>query len=200
MTSHTNSFMAKNVNYVLHTPIREEADPNNLAPTSSTIAQMSMGDALATCLLAVRGFTPTDFAQFHPGGALGKHLYLRVHELYVQNDQPKVKAGDNIRTIILEMTSKRLGATAVVDKNNKLLGIITDGDLRRMLESEKDASHIQAKDIMTIAPKTILSDALAAKALQLMRQNSITQLVVCNEEQEYLGIVHLHDLLKEGFI
>ena len=200
MVSNTNSYLGKQADYILHTPVSKEADPNNLAPTASTTAQMVMGDALATSLLALRGFTPEDFAQFHPGGALGKQLYLRVYDLYPQNEKPSVKPDDNVKNIIVEMTSKRLGVAVVEDQAGKVAGIITDGDLRRMLEQGKQIDEVNAKDIMTLAPKVIEKNALAVNALQLMRSNSITQLVVVDEQEVYQGIIHLHDLIREGLI
>ena len=199
MVSNRASYLGKHADFVIHTPVSQEADPNNLAPTASTAAQMAMGDALATALLAVRGFTPGDFAQFHPGGALGKQLYLRVKDLYPQNERPVVKATDNIRTTILEMTSKRLGMTVVLDGEEQVAGIITDGDLRRMLEREKEVAHLSAENIMTRHPKIIAPDALAVKALEMMRERSITQLVVA-QDGKYLGIIHLHDLIREGLV
>jgi len=199
MISNKDSYLGKHAQYILHTPVSKEADPNNLAPTASTAAQMALGDALATALLALRGFTPSDFAQYHPGGSLGKQLYLRVNDIYPNNEKPVVLEGDNIRKIILEITSKRLGITAVLSESETVQGVITDGDLRRMLESEKDISHLKAKDIMNQNPKTISSDALAVKALEIMRENSITQLLV-QENGKYRGIIHLHDLIREGLI
>lgn len=199
IVANPSSFLAQHADFVLHTPISKEADPNNLAPTASTTAQVVMGDALATSLLALRGFTPSDFAQFHPGGALGKQLYLRVKDLVVQNERPHVFETTNIRQTILEMTSKRLGCAVVINDEEQVLGIITDGDLRRMLENDADVSHFLAKDIMTLAPKTIQQKELAVNALQMMRQNSITQLIV-EDEKTYVGIIHLHDLIREGLI
>lgn len=199
MVSNKASYLGRRADFILHTPISKEADPNNLAPTASTTAQMAMGDALATALLALRGFSPKDFAQFHPGGALGKQLYLRVHDLYPLNEKPKVSPKDNIQKIILEMTSKRLGATAVVDENHQLKGVITDGDLRRMLEHASDFSTLSAQDIMCTTPKTIDEFSLAVSALELMRSHNITQLLVVNEGR-YIGMIHLHDLIKEGLI
>lgn len=199
MVSNPKSYLAKRADYFLHLPISVEADPNNLAPTSSTTAQMAMGDAIAIALLALRGFTPQDFAQFHPGGILGKQLYLRVHDLYINNEKPQVQADATIRQTILEMTSKRLGMTAVLDDTHRLLGIITDGDLRRMLERESETKHLTAKDIMTANPITISEFDLAVDALTCMRKHSITQLVVMNEQQ-YVGVIHLHDLIREGII
>jgi len=200
MTAQRNSFLGQQSKYVLHTPVSREADPNNLAPTASTTAQMALGDALATALLALRGFSPDDFALFHPGGALGKQLYLRMSDLYPVNEKPAVGPGDSIRTVIIEMTSKRLGATAVTDENNQLLGIITDGDLRRMIERSQDhLGAMPASDIMTPSPIAVPPDMLAAEAFELMRLRSITQLIVA-ENEHYLGMVHLHDLIREGLI
>jgi arabinose-5-phosphate isomerase len=199
MVANPDSYLGKQADYVLLTPVDKEADPNNLAPTASTTAQMALGDALATSLLALRGFTPSDFAQFHPGGALGKQLYLRVRDLYTHNEKPQVYLHDSLQRTILEMTSKRLGATAVLDDNDHLCGIITDGDLRRMLERSGDFSSLQAQDLMSRAPKTIGKDELAVEALDLMRRNSITQLIVA-EDNFYLGFIHLHDLIREGLL
>lgn len=200
MVSNRDSYLGRRAAYILHTPVAQEADPNNLAPTASTTAQMAMGDALATALLALKGFSPRDFAQFHPGGALGKQLYLRVHDIYPLNEQPKVAPAAGLRATILEMTSKRLGATAVVDAQDQVLGIITDGDLRRMLENNRDTSGLTARDLMTAAPKRVQPDELAIKALETMRKNSITQLIVADESGRYLGFIHLHDLIREGLI
>lgn len=200
MTSRKDSFLARQSDYVLHTPVSQEADPNNLAPTASTTAQMAMGDALATALLALRGFSSADFAQFHPGGALGKQLYLRVSDLYPNNEQPAVSPDTSLQDSIIEMTSKCLGATAVVD-GNRLCGIITDGDLRRMLERGQDFTRLRAADVMHPHPRTIHQSALAVQALEMMRTHSISQLVVTDEGSgDYLGFVHLHDLIREGLI
>lgn len=199
MVSHLDSYLAQQADLVLHTPIDQEADPNNLAPTASTTAQMALGDALAASLLALRGFTPQDFAQFHPGGALGKRLYLRISDLYPQNQKPAIGPDASIRATILEITGKCLGATAVVDEQQRLLGIITDGDLRRMLEQYEDTSQLRAADIMTANPKSIAPDALAAESLQVLRESSITQIVV-EEKGVYLGMIHLHDLIREGLV
>lgn len=198
MTGDLNSYLAKNADVVLNVSVAEEACPMNLAPTSSTTAQMAMGDALAVCLLECRGFTKEDFARFHPGGALGKKLYLKISDLYQNNPHPEVAAGDSVKKAILEISSKRLGATAVV-KNKKLVGIITDGDLRRMLETKKSIENVMAKDIMTAHPKTVDKNMMAVDALQLMKKHNITQVVV-TEKGKYLGFVHLHDLLREGII
>ena len=199
MVSNKDSYLGKHAQFILHTPVSKEADPNNLAPTASTAAQMALGDALATALLALRGFTPSDFAQYHPGGSLGKQLYLRVSDIYPNNERPIVYADDNIRKIIMQITSKRLGVTAVLNENEEIQGVITDGDLRRMLENENDVSDLIARDIMNENPKTINGDALAVKALEIMRENSITQILV-TENEKYLGIIHLHDLIREGLI
>lgn len=190
------SYLASQADFVLDVTVDEEAIPGSLAPTSSTTAQLVMGDALALILMRCRGFSSDDFAKFHPGGALGKQLYLRVKDLYVRNEKPEVGPDDNLTRVIIEMTHKRLGATVVID-NGKLVGIITDGDLRRMLMNTTDIEHVKASQIMTTAPKTIEEDALVVDALHKMRQNSITQLPVIKDDK-YLGIIHLHDILKEG--
>jgi arabinose-5-phosphate isomerase len=197
IVSNENAYLAQQANFVLHTPIEQEADPNNLAPTASTTAQMVIGDALATALLAVKGFTPSDFAKFHPGGILGKQMYLRVSDLYPKNELPKVGLDTPLKQIILEISSKRLGMTAVLE-DERLVGIITDGDLRRMLNQEA-ITELKAADIMTRSPKTIEKDALAVNALELMREQSITQLIVVNKEN-YVGVIHLHDLIREGIV
>jgi arabinose-5-phosphate isomerase len=198
IVGNTNSYLAKQADHILDTTIKKEACPNNLAPTSSTTAQMVMGDALTVCLLECRGFTTGDFAKLHPGGALGKQLYLKVADLYINNQVPKVQLTDSIKTIILEISSKRLGATAVLDKD-QLKGIITDGDLRRMLEKTTDFEKFTAKDIMNFSPKTVDPGMLVVNALTIMRKNNITQLLV-TEQDKYLGVLHLHDILKEGII
>ncbi|MFK7808578.1 MAG: SIS domain-containing protein [Saprospiraceae bacterium] len=200
MVARKESFLGRKADHVLVTPVDREADPNNLAPTASTTAQMVMGDVLATTLLALRGFTPADFALFHPGGSLGKQLYLRVHDISSNNAIPKVLTKSNLRETIVEMTSKRLGVAVVVNKKNKIKGIITDGDLRRMLEKQTDITKLKAADIMSKKPKTISENTLAVKALLEMREYGISQLVVVNEEEEYSGIIHLHDLVREGLI
>lgn len=199
LVSNKNSYLAENADFVLNATIGEEACPNNLAPTTSTTAHLAMGDALAICLLELRDFSSEDFAQYHPGGALGKQLYLKVEDLISNNQLPKVKPDALLRDVIIEISSKRLGATAVVNDASDLLGIITDGDLRRMLQKESNIAHIKAADIMTRAPKTIGKDEFAVKALQMMQENSISQLVVVHGTQ-VAGFVHLHDLLKEGIV
>jgi arabinose-5-phosphate isomerase len=192
------SYLAKHADYIIDASVSEEACPNNLAPTSSTTAQLVLGDALAVCLLECRGFTKSDFAKFHPGGVLGKELYLMVSDLYINNQAPKVRIDDPVKQVIMEISSSRLGATAVLEGNN-LAGIVTDGDLRRMLEKTTDFLQLTAKDIMTRNPKTIEPEMLVVDALTLMRKNNITQLLVL-KKGKYLGILHLHDILKEGII
>lgn len=196
MTGNLTSTLATHADFVLNTAVKKEACPNNLAPTSSTTAQVAIGDALAVCALSLRGFTEKDFAKYHPGGALGKKLYLKVGDMYPNNARPAVKLSDSIKNVILEMSSKRLGATAVIDKN-KLVGIITDGDLRRMMESNNSFEHLKAKDIMSAKPKTVEKDVLAADAFQSMKQNSILQIII-TDKTKYLGFVHMHDFLREG--
>ena len=193
------SYLAKQADLVIHTPVSREAEPNNLAPTSSTTAQLVIGDALATCLLALRKFTPELFARFYPGGTLGKQLYLRVRDLMIRHEKPEVRPQASLQEVIMEMTSKRVGATAVTDESGSLLGIITDGDLRRMLSKSQDLTSWQAEAIMTPEPKTISGDELAVDALALMRRMSITQLIVLAAER-YVGIIHLHDILQEGLL
>lgn len=199
MVGNLESTLAKGCSYILDTTVSQEACPNNLAPTSSTTAQLAMGDALAVCLMEMRGFGSADFAKFHPGGALGKKLYLRVYDLAKMNEKPAVQENSNLKAVILEMTRKRLGLTAVLDNEMRLTGVITDGDLRRMLEKGGDLDKTNAKDIMGTNPKTILSDALAVDALDRMRKNNITQLLV-TENNTYFGVIHLHDLVREGLI
>ena len=196
MVGNPQSYLAQQADYVLDVSVSDEAMPDSLAPTSSTTAQLVMGDALALILMKCRGFSTEDFAKFHPGGALGKQLYLRVKDLYVHNERPEVGPDDNLTQVIIEMTHKRLGATVVCD-GDRLLGIITDGDLRRMLMNGPDIEHVKASQIMTSNPKTIDDEALVVDALHKMRHNSITQLPVMHEGK-YLGIIHLHDILKEG--
>ena len=193
------SALADGASYILNTTVSQEACPNNLAPTSSTTAQMAMGDALAVCLMEAKGFTSADFAKFHPGGALGKKLYLRVNDLSKLNEQPSVMETSTLKEVIVEITKKRLGLTAVINDNNELCGVITDGDLRRMLEKGVDLEKTTAKDIMSVSPKTIAQDALAVQALDVMRKHNITQLLVA-EDKNYVGVIHLHDLIREGLI
>jgi len=199
MVGNTASLLAREATYVLNTTVSQEACPNNLAPTSSTTAQMVMGDAIAVTLMELKGFTSSDFAKFHPGGALGKKLYLRVFDLSNQNEKPVVTEDNTLREVIMEITEKRLGITAVLDEKGLLTGVITDGDLRRMLEKRDNLSDVKARDIMSTGPKTVEGDALAVDALDRMRKNNITQLLV-TRDGAYAGVIHLHDLIKEGLI
>lgn len=198
LVGNKDSYLATHADFVINTSVDREACPNNLAPTSSTTAQLVMGDALAVALLECRGFTTQDFARYHPGGALGKRLYLKVKDVSPKNARPQVQVADDIRHVIMEISSKRLGATAVLD-DGKLVGIITDGDLRRMLERNLSIDQLKAFDIMSAVPKTIQQDTLVSDALDLMRQNNITQLLVVDGET-YTGVIHLHDILREGII
>lgn len=198
MVGDTQSFLAKQADIVLDTTTAQEACPNNLAPTTSTTAQLAMGDALAVCLLDSREFTSTDFAKYHPGGALGKRLYLKVGDLAAQNEKPQVGPNTPVHEVLLTITQNRLGAAAVVE-NNSLVGVITDGDIRRMLEKGQFSESFTAKDIMGTQPKTIAAEALAVDALHQMRALNISQILV-SQNGTYAGIVHLHDLLKEGII
>lgn len=198
MVGNTSSFLARQADLVIPTSVEKEACPNNLVPTSSTTAQLVMGDALAVCLLEYRGFTVNDFARYHPGGTLGKRLYLKVEDLSVNNAVPKVDALADVNQTIIEISSKRLGATAVME-DGQLVGVITDGDLRRMLQKNIPLHSIRAKDIMTRNPRTIEKDILVSEALDIMRKNNITQLLVL-DNGAYTGVIHLHDILKEGII
>jgi arabinose-5-phosphate isomerase len=199
LVSDLDSFLAKNAHYTINAHVDEEACPLNLAPTTSTTVALALGDALAVCLLEARQFSKNDFARYHPGGTLGKKLYLKVLDIYPNNSNPVVNEAADIQSVILEITSKRLGATAVVNDNNDLVGVITDGDLRRMLRQSLDFSTLTARDIMGINPKTIEQEAYAVQALVQMQEMNITQLIVL-EGKKVLGFVHLHDLLKEGLI
>ena len=199
IVSNQDSFLAKQADYVLKSTIEKEACPNNLAPTSSTTAQLVIGDALSVCLLEYKGFSSTDFAKYHPGGALGKKLYMRLSDLYINNEVPKVFENDKIDKIIIEISSKLLGATAVLNDNNELLGIITDGDLRRMLIENKNIQNITAKSIMSTSPKTLDKNELAINAFNTMEENKITQIII-TDNNKYVGMVHLHDILKEGIV
>lgn len=198
LVGNTDSYLARNADYILNTTVHREACPNNLAPTASTTAQLVMGDALAVALLECRGFTREDFAKYHPGGALGKRLYLRVADIYTNNEKPEVQVDDDMQSVLLEISSKRLGATAVL-KEQKLVGIITDGDIRRMLHLKTPMESLKAIDIMTRDPLAINAEILIADALDIMRKNNITQILVL-ENGEYAGVLHLHDILKEGII
>ncbi len=202
ITSNKDSFLAQQADYKIIFDLPREACPNNLAPTASTTAQLVIGDAMAVALLTLKGFSPQDFARFHPGGTLGKKLYLKVSDLYKQNEKPVVSPETQIKDVIITVSSGRLGATAVTDQENKVLGIITDGDIRRMLQKFplSTLESLKAKDIMTTNPKTIMPDELAVKALEKMRKHKITQLVVVDRENHYLGIVHMHDIIREGIV
>ncbi|MES2479775.1 MAG: KpsF/GutQ family sugar-phosphate isomerase [Bacteroidota bacterium] len=193
------SYLATNTDIFLNCSVEKEACPNNLAPTTSTTAQMVMGDAVAICLLSLQGFTEQDFARYHPGGSLGKKLYLRVQDLILLNEKPQVFLESTIRQIIVEISGKRLGATAVLAKDNNILGIITDGDIRRMLQLHTDVDPLRAKDIYSANPKSIEESELAVQALEMMRANDITQLLV-TKNGAYVGMLHLHDLIREGII
>jgi len=197
LVGNSESFLAQEADFVLNCSVEREACPNNLAPTNSSTAQLAMGDALAACLIEKRGFTSQDFAKYHPGGILGKRLYVKVLDLYKFNEVPLVEPNDPMPKVILEISGKCLGITAVVD-HNKIIGAITDGDLRRMLERFPDYGHLSAQDIMTHNPKTIKESTLAVEALDVMKKQNITSLFVVNDTGAYLGVIHLHDIIKEG--
>jgi arabinose-5-phosphate isomerase len=198
ITGNTSSFLAKGADFILDTTVDSESCPNNLAPTNSTTAQLVIGDALAVCLMELREFNPQDFAKYHPGGALGKKLLLRVGDMLDQSHKPEVTPETNIKKVIFEISEKRLGVTAVIE-NNKVIGIITDGDIRRMLNNNDTFAHLTAKDIMTKNPKMIQLSAMVTDALNILEDFSITQLVVL-ENEGYKGVLHLHDILKEGIV
>ncbi|MDO7874564.1 KpsF/GutQ family sugar-phosphate isomerase [Hymenobacter sp. ASUV-10] len=199
LVSNADSYLARQADFILHAPVQKEACPNNLAPTTSTTAALALGDALAVCLLESRQFTAADFARLHPGGTLGKKLYLKVGDLSRQNQRPQVRLDATLKEVLLEISGKRLGATAVLDAADALAGIITDGDLRRMLGSFSDLESLRASDILTPQPATIDIDDFAAEALARMQQRNITQLVV-TEDGTFAGFIHLHDLLREGLV
>ena len=198
MTGSMDSFLAKKADYVLNTRVEKEACPNNLAPTTSTTAQLVVGDALAICLLELRGFSSKDFAKYHPGGTLGKRLYLRVSDIVQQNMKPMVEMDTDVKKVIVEISEKMLGVTAVI-KDDKIVGVVTDGDIRRMLNKYDNINGLMAKDIMTSNPKVIEADVLAVKALKIMQDNEISQLLAV-EGESYVGVVHLHNLVNEGII
>jgi arabinose-5-phosphate isomerase len=198
ITGNPDSFLGKHADHVLNSYVEKEACPNNLAPTTSTTAQLVIGDALAVCLLNMKEFTSRDFAKYHPGGTLGKKLYLRVSDLVSNNEMPEVRPDTPIKDVIVEISEKRLGTTAVVE-NEKLVGIVTDGDIRRMLERNTDIKSLKASDVMTPNPIQVESDTMAVEALDVMEQKNITQILV-SENGKYAGVVHFHDLLKEGII
>ena len=198
MVGNVESYLAKEADFIVNCTVEKEACPNNLAPTSSTTAQLAMGDALAVCLLECRDFKSEDFAKFHPGGALGKRLYLKAGDLATQNQKPQVKKTDTVRNVLIEISSKRIGAAAVIE-NNTIIGIITDGDIRRMMEKYENINELKASDIMSRQPKTIDADELAVNAINIMQQKNISQIIV-TKQNHFFGFIHLHDLLKEGII
>jgi len=199
MVGETNSFLAQQSNLMLDTSVEKEACPHNLAPTTSTTAQLAMGDALAICLLECREFNERDFAKYHPGGSLGKKLYLKAGDLALANEKPSIKLSASVKEVLIEISKNRLGAVAVIDNKNEILGVITDGDIRRMLENNTDIAHLKAENIMGKNPKSIQHDALAVDALDIIKKNNITQLLVL-KQNTYFGIIHLHDLLNEGIV
>lgn len=199
IVSSTDSFLAKHANYVVRATVDKEVDPNNLAPTSSTTTQLVMGDALAVCLLKMRGFTQQDFAKYHPGGSLGKRLYLTVADVMDQSARPVVSGEENIPNTIINISQNRLGATVVLDENEQLMGIITDGDVRRMVQRGTPLEALKAKDIMSPKPKSIDINELAVNAFNMMQKNKITSVVVL-KDGKYAGLVHIHDILREGFV
>lgn len=198
ITGDENSFLGQHADFILNSHVTQEACPNNLAPTTSTTAQLVMGDALAVCLLELRGFSKKDFARYHPGGALGKKLYLRVEDMTKANEKPQVSPDASVKEVIVEISKKMLGAAAVVE-DGTITGVITDGDLRRMLEETEDFSQLKARDIMGENPKTIAASTLAVDAMEMMENYQVSQLIA-EENGTYKGIVHLHDLIKEGII
>ncbi len=198
MTGNTDSFLAKQADYILNTHVEKEACPNGLAPTTSTTAQLVMGDALAIVLLEIKGFTSSDFAKYHPGGSLGKRLYLRVSDLVSKNQVPSVQQDEDVKKVIVEISKKMLGVTAVLDRE-KVIGIVTDGDIRRMLNKHDNIKGLTAKDIMTTNPKTISANTLAIKALEQMQKKGISQLLAMDNDT-YVGVIHLHNLINEGIL
>lgn len=198
MVGNTDSYLSRHCDFILDTSVEKEACPNNLAPTTSTTAQMVMGDAIAVCLMELNEFSGKDFAKYHPGGNLGKKLYLRVNDIYTLNAKPSVTVNASLKEVIMEISKGRLGATAVLNEKGNLCGIITDGDVRRMLERTNDISSVKADEILSPGPKGILAEALATEAFDLMKKNDISQLIVKKDTGEYLGMLHLHDLMREG--
>jgi arabinose-5-phosphate isomerase len=198
ITGNVDSFLGLHSDFVLNAFVEKEACPNNLAPTTSTTAQLVLGDALAVCLLDLRGFSSKDFAKYHPGGALGKKLYLRVGDITAQNQQPQVSPNTNVKDVIVEISEKMLGVTAVIE-NEKIVGIITDGDIRRMLRNNDSFVHLTAADIMSKNPKTIAPDAMAVDALEMLEENKISVLIA-EENGKYAGVVHIHNLIREGIL
>lgn len=198
ITGNPDSFLGQQADYTLNSYVEKEACPNNLAPTTSTTAQLVLGDALAVCLLKLRNFSSTDFAKYHPGGALGKKLYLRVGDIADQNQKPAVAPSTPIPQVIVEISEKMLGVAAVIEDDH-IIGVVTDGDIRRMLFKTTDISGLQAKDIMSEHPKTIEHDAMAVDALDVLEENKISQLLAV-KEGKYYGVVHLHNLIREGIL
>lgn len=199
IVSNKNSFLAHEADFVLHAPVEVEACPNGLAPTTSTTVQLVMGDAIAISLLELKGFTDADFARYHPGGALGKKLYLRVKDLAEQREKPQVHPKTTLRDVIVNISENMLGMTVVVE-DSKILGIITDGDLRRMLSTGKDIDSLTAQDIMTASPKTIDTNAMAIQAREFMEEKQISQLIAVDKDKNYAGVVHIHDVIREGIV
>jgi len=200
VTANNGSYLAQNTDHKIVFEIEEEACAINLAPTTSTTVQMVIGDAIANSLLYIKGFTTTDFFKFHPAGSLGKKIYLRVSDLVDKNNLPVAYINDSIKTIIIEMSSKRLGAVVILGLSNNIAGIITDGDLRRMLENTFDIENYKAIDIMNKQPITINENTLAAKVLNIMKQKKISQIIVTAENNGLTGLLHVQDILKEGII
>ena len=198
ITSNKGSVLAQQADWVLYAHVEKEACPNNLAPTTSTTAQLVLGDALAVCLLEMKHFGSSDFAKYHPGGALGKRLYLKVSDIVVHNQKPEVSPDTDIKKVIVEISAKMLGVAAVIEQGN-IVGVVTDGDIRRMLSKTDTIKGLTAKDIMSVRPKTIDFDSLAIDALNLMEKNKITQLLV-TQDGKYVGIIHLHNLIQEGLL
>jgi len=198
LAGNENSVLAKEADFFIYTGVEKEACTINLAPTASTTAQLAIGDAIAVCLLEWKGFTAEDFAKYHPGGTLGKQLSLTMENLAVKNAAPKVKMGATIQEVIYEISSKRLGATVVLNDDNTIVGIITDGDIRRMIEKGSDIKSLFAKDIMGAHPKTLSKDELAIRGLEMLESKNITQLIVVDSNGQYFGMVHFHDLIREG--
>ena len=197
MAGNVNSYLAKEADFFINCSVTKEACPNNLAPTNSSTAQLALGDAIAGCLIELKGFTAQDFAKYHPGGVLGKRLYLKVSDLYKDNEKPKVHPDEKMPNVILEISGKRLGVTAVIE-DERLLGVITDGDLRRMLQENADYTKLTAREVMTENPKVVNENTLAVEALELMKKSNITTLFVVNNHPHYLGVIHMHDILREG--
>jgi len=198
ITANRDSFLGRESDFVINSYVEMEACPNNLAPTTSTTAQMVLGDALAICLLKLKGFSKKDFAKYHPGGSLGKKLYLRVSDISKQNMKPQVSPETSVTDAIIEISEKMLGVTAVIERD-KIIGIITDGDIRRMLKNSTEFKNLTARDIMSKGPKTIDQDALAVDALEMLEINEISQLLAV-ENQKYAGVVHIHNLIREGIL